>query len=581
MTFAALSLAAVLGLAFATAAAVVAMYLLRRTPRPHTVSSVAFWRRAAERSRPRSPLATRIPWAAMLLSLAIATLLVLELGDPRPGAGAPGSTVLVVAADRTMATTDARGRRRLDEALAAARATAQASTVDGRVAVVRAGVRAGVVAPLTRVAADVDRALADVDVDDGVADVAGAISLARSIVRGGGGAGRVVVLSDRDDFTLTVDAIPVAFVPVGAPGETLAITGFDARRDPGALGEYHVRCEVRSYAGRQGRARLVIRDRGTVIAEEALTLAPGELREHRARGFSSAQAELTASLEDVALDGGRDALARDDLAYAALAPVAATRVLLVTPGDRYLADALGANPSVDLEVVDAAGFASRRRSLGRYNVVVLDRVAPDPPVDHPALLLVGVSAGRSVRVGRELTTPRVTAVATEHRVLAGLRLDQVRVERARALLPEADDRVLVRSGRDALAIARDRGDRVVALGFDSAGTDLPRRVAFPLFIHNTLVWLDRREREYRAWQPPGEPIGGRYDTGAAGLQRVGERVVAVSAAELSGAIPAVERRGDGGDVATPGRASLALVLALVTLALLCGEWWLTARGRLR
>ena len=65
-------------------------------------------------------------------------------------------------------------------------------------------------------------------------------------------------------------------------------------------------------------ARLVIRDRGTVLTEEALTLEPGEVREHRARGFSSAQGELTATLEDVALDGGRDALARDDLADRAL-----------------------------------------------------------------------------------------------------------------------------------------------------------------------------------------------------------------------------------------------------------------------
>jgi len=581
VTFAALSAAAVIGLALATAAAVVAMYLLRRTPRPHTVSSVAFWRRAAERSRPRSPLATRIPWVAMLLSLAIATLLVLELGDPRPGSAPPGATVVVLAADRSMAATDARGRRRLDDAVAIARATAQAGTVDGRVAVVRAGARTSVLAPLTRVAADVDRALAGLDADDGAADLGAAISLARAIVRGAGGAGRVVVVIDRDDFSLTPDPIPLSFAPVGSPGETVAIAAFDARRDPTALGEYHVRCEVRSYAGRRARARLVIRDRGTVLTEEALTLEPGEVREHRARGFSSAQGELTASLEDVALDGGRDALARDDLAYAALSPVAATRVLLVTPGDRFLAGALAANPSVDLEVVDAAGLASRRASLHRYHVVVLDRVAPDPPVDHPALLLVGAAGGRTLRVGRELVGPRVTAVAAEHRVLAGLRLDQIRVERARALLPEADDRVLLRSGRDALALARDRGSRVVALGFDSESTDLPRRVAFPLFIHNALVWLDRRERDFRAWQPPGEPVGTRYDTGRAGLYRAAGRVVAVSAADASGAVPTVDVRRENSDVAAPGRAPLSLVLALVTLALLCGEWLLTARGRLR
>ena len=153
----------------------------------------------------------------------------------------------------------------------------------------------------------------------------------------------------------------MTLAPVGAPEETLAITAFDARRDPDAMGEYRLRCEVRSYSEHRARARLVVRDRDTVISEETLTLAPGEVKTHRAQGFSSAQGELSARLEDVLIDGGRDALARDDVAFAAVAPVVATRVLLVTPGDRYLASALAANPSVELETVDAAGLASRRR----------------------------------------------------------------------------------------------------------------------------------------------------------------------------------------------------------------------------
>lgn len=602
MSFAALSTAALVALALATAAAVVALYLLRRTPQRQTVSNVEFWRRAASRSRPRSLFATRIPWAAMLVSLAIALLLVCELGDPRAGAGLAGVTVIVLDADRTMAAVGASGRRRVDDAVAIARATAQASTVAGEVAIVRAGARPAILVPLTRRAADVDRALASVDADDDTADLDASIALARAIVRGAGASGRVVVVADRDDFARRSDTVPVALAPVGEAGETLAITAFDARRDPDAMGEYHLRCEVRSYAAHQARARLVVRDRDTVISEESLTLAPGEVKTHRAHGFSSAQGELTARLEDVAIDGGRDALARDDVAYAAVAPVVATRVLLVTPGNRYLAGALAANPSVELETVDAAGLAARRRDLSRYQVVVLDRVALDAPLDHPAQLLVGAVDSRAVRVGAAVDAPRITAAAVEHRVLAGLRFEQVQVARARAIAPDADDRVLLRSGRDALAIARDRGGaRMVALGFDIESTDLARRVAFPLFMHNALVWLDRREREYRAWQPPGEAIrasgspavvltpsgaardvrGALYDTGRAGLYHTADRAVAVSAADASGALASVEGHDAARAATAPGRAPLTLVLAAVILALLCGEWFFTLRGRLQ
>nr|MBK7068130.1 BatA domain-containing protein [Deltaproteobacteria bacterium] len=587
MTFAALSAAAVIGLALATAAAVVAMYLLRRTPRPHTVCSVAFWRRAAERSRPRSPLATRIPWVAMLLSLAIATLLVLELGDPRPGSAPPGATVVVLAADRSMAATDARGRRRLDDAVAIARATAQAGPVDGRVALVRAGARTSVLAPhppSRRTSTGPWRASTPTT---GPPTSPPPSPRARHRARRRRG-GRVVVVIDRDDF------LAHAATPSRSASRPSDRPARPSPSRPSTRVATRRRSASTTFAARCARTP----GDGRAPASSSATAAPSSPRSGSPssparcgsparRGFSSAQAGSPPRLEDVALDGGRDALARDDLAYAALSPVAATRVLLVTPGDRFLAGALAANPSVDLEVVDAAGLASRRASLHRYHVVVLDRVAPDPPVDHPALLLVGAAGGRTLRVGRELVGPRVTAVAAEHRVLAGLRLDQIRVARARALIPTADDRVLVRSGRDALAIARDRdGVRVLALGFDTEGTDLVQRIAFPLFMHNALVWLDRREREFHSWRPgslrapargahpPGPPPRASTTPPARASTTAG-RAIAVSAADASGAVPDGEVRRQGAEV--PLRVGLpSRVLAVgAILAMLCGEWALT------
>lgn len=602
MTFAALSLPVLLGAALAAAAAVVALYLLRRTPRPQVVSNLEFWRRAVERSRPRSLFATRVPWLAMLVSLAIALLMVVEMGDPRTGAGVSGTTVIVIDADRTMATRDARGRRRLDDALVLARETAQADTVSGQIAVVRAGAHPEVLVPLTRRAADAERAFAAVEPDDSTADLAAAVAVARGIVRGARATGRVIVVADRDDFE-RAGAVPVTLLPVGAPAETVAVAALDARRDPLSIGEYRVRCEVRSYSPHRARAHLVVRDRDVVVSEEHMDLGPGEVRAHLAHGFSSAQAELTARLEDVDVEGGSDALASDDVAYAAVAPAVATRVLLVTRGDRYLADALAAHPSVALETVDPAGLAARRRDLSRFHVVILDRVSPQPPLDHPAQLVVGPADARAVRLGAEIDGPRVTAFAGDHRVLAGLRFDQVRFSRARALLPAADDRVLVRSGRDALVIARDRdGARLLALGFDSESTDLVQRVAFPLFMHNALVWLDRREREFHSWQAPGEPVraagspavvltpsgegrdvrGALYDTGRAGVYHTADRAIAVSAAEQAGSLAVVSEglRGPRG-VALPRRASLAVLIAAAVLALLCVEWVLTHRGRLQ
>ncbi len=603
MTFAALSPLALIAAALATAAVVLVLHLLRRTPRAQTVSNVDFWRRAAERSRPRSLLATRVPWIAMLLCLAIALLIVGEMGDPRTGTGFSGTTVIVLDADRTMGARDDHGRRRIDDALAIVRETVQADTVTGQVAIVRAGVHPEVVVPLTHRGADAERGLQRVETDDGTADLAAAIAVARGIVRGGRTEGRVVVVADRDDFVRANDAaVPVVLVPVGMPGETVAVTAFDARRDPMALGEYYVRTEIRSYSAHAARARLVIRDREVVISDERVTLAPGDTSTHRAHGFSSAQGELSARLQDIEIDGGRDALASDDVAYATVPPVVSSRVLLVTRGNRFLQNALGANPAVELATVDPAGLAARRGEISRFQVIVLDRVAPEPPLDHPAQLIVGASDPRVVRLGPEIQTPRITAFASEHRILAGLRFDQLQIARARVLVPEADDRVIVRSNREALAIARDRdGARVIALGFDTENSDLVQRIAFPLFMHNALVWLDRREREFHSWQSPGEPIrvpgslgvalgpsgeahdvrGALYDTARAGVYHTADRAIAVSAADQAGSLAATEDRHAIHPASRRVRPPVAMLVAAAILALLCIEWVITQRGRLQ
>jgi hypothetical protein len=234
--------------------------------------------------------------------------------------------------------------------------------------------------------------------------------------------------------------------------------------------------------------------------------------------------------------------------------------------------------------------------------LVLDRIAPPATLDHPAMFLVGATDSRTLRTGSELRGPRVTAVATDHRVLSGLRFDQVQIARSRVLVPESDDRVLVRSGRDALAIARERnGNRVLALGFDTESTDLVRRIAFPLFVHNALVWLDRRERAFHSWQSPGEPIraggtpavvlnpagdavavrGALHDTMQSGIYHTADRAVAVSAAEQSGSLVALEGTHAPHPRAPRGKPPLALVLAGIALVLVAVEWALLQRGRVQ
>ena len=158
MSFAAFPMWAVLSAMGAVATLVVAVYLLRRTPRPVVVSNVDFWLRAAQHAKPRLLASFRIPLLALLVSLLVALAMVALIGDPRFGAGVRGTTVIVIDAGRSMGAQGEDGDRRVDHAVAEVRRWVERSTIAGEVSIVRAGMQPSVILPITEHAGDLEAA---------------------------------------------------------------------------------------------------------------------------------------------------------------------------------------------------------------------------------------------------------------------------------------------------------------------------------------------------------------------------------------------------------------------------------------
>nr|MDQ3036512.1 VWA domain-containing protein [Myxococcota bacterium] len=488
MTFAAFPLWAMLAMAGGAIASVLALYLLRRTPVPQVVSNVEFWLRAVQSARPKWLSSWRIPLIALLLSLLAALGIVMLLGDPRFGSGVRGTTIVVLDAGRSMDAVGVDGERRLDRAVLEVRRWVERTTITGEVAVVRAGMRPTVLLPITDDAADLQRALDSLELDDGPADLPAAIALADAILAEHGaleaGTGQILVVADRGVDVPT--RAPVVALPVGTAAETVAITAFSARRVPEAVGEYAVRCEVSSFASHGATARVVIRDGDVTILDERVELAPRESVVLDAGGFSSARAELRAELRQIAIAGGRDGLASDDRAYAIVDALESTRVLLVSDGDRYLEAALASHPGLEVDVIAPPAIASiGTAQLARYHALVLDGAALPSGVEHGAVMMFAPPARGGIAIGAAVTRPRITATLASHPALDGLRLDGARIDRGTPIVEAAGDQVLIRRGGDALAVARQlpRG-RIVAFGFDPADTDLVRGEGFPLMVHS-------------------------------------------------------------------------------------------------
>src|SRR5690606_13993704 len=184
------------------------------------------------------------------------------------GSGVRGTTVIVLAAGRSMGATDG-GERRVDRAVREVRRWVDRTTAGGRVAVVRAGMRPETLLALTEDPADLDRALADFELDDGPADLAGALRLADRIVTVSGDAGQILLVADRDVEQET--SATRVLIPVGVPSDTVAIRDFSARRDPLAAGEFVAAVQVRSFSSREASARLTIMDGEVPLLDRRVT----------------------------------------------------------------------------------------------------------------------------------------------------------------------------------------------------------------------------------------------------------------------------------------------------------------------
>lgn len=605
MTFAAMPAALVGALMALAAALVIAVYLLRRTPQVQIVSNIQFWLRAAESARPKWLASFRIPLIALLLSLIVALLMVSLSGDPRFGDGARGTTVIVLAAGRTMGARAEGGERRIDRAVVEVRRWVERSTIEGDVAVIRAGMRPSVLVPLTQRAGDLELALHDLTVDDGPADLESALEVADALLAEHLGAetaslGHILLVTDTAFEPATV--APAVVLPVGTPVDTVAITSFAARRVPTAVGEYGARIEVANFSSREASVRVAVGDGEVPILDERIVLQPHERRALDAGGFSARRAELTASLEAVSIAGSMDGLPADDHAFAVVDALERTRILLVTDGDLYLEAALAAHPGLEVEVLNRAGLAAETpSSLASYAALVLDQVALPEGISHPSVLAFGPPdgfvVGTPVTLRREIRSPRITAMLGSHPALEGVRFDGVGFTRARPIAETPGDQVLLRAGDRALAIARSTSSsRLVVFSFDTEDTDLVRGEAFPLLVHHALRWvadhgeptpLSRRvgsalgsEAGLTITDPSGEVLAATTvpTVTESGIWDLGGRRIAFGATEHA------RELGAGATGGTFAAASLVpplgIVLAVLMLLVMLVEWTLLHRGRL-
>jgi hypothetical protein len=160
------------------------------------------------------------------------------------------------------------------------------------------------------------------------------------------------------------------------------------------------------------------------------------------------------------------------------------RILLITPGNTYLEAALLLDEYLDVAQITPG----QPIPDGKFDVAILDNVAV--PLNErvgSALYLNPPAEGSPVPFGSAIEDFGFDTWERKSPVLRFMSMGDVQIAKGHAFKPAAGDKVLGASDQGPILVSGARaGHRFVALGFDPRDSDLVLRIAWPLFVLNTI-----------------------------------------------------------------------------------------------
>ena len=468
------------------AAPLAAMYFLKVRRKRLQVPSLMLWSSViAQQQRAR-------PWDRfrrhdlLWLQLLILLLTTFALAGPSiPGKTRLGKSVVwIVDGSASMAATSPKPSRfgvAQDVVLSELRQLG--ATDEGMV--VLAGADPDVIVSFTRDKERLEAAVREMEPTDASASVGAAVDLAVALTRNRPER-TIVVVTDGSDRT--VDAAMgrhpgLRIEQVGRPAENVAITAIDLRRSPTVDLESELFVTLRRFSGAGGPVGVEVTLDGELVATEAVDVPPDRPVARVYRGLGASGGLLRVHVET------GDALRSDDDALAWREPAARRRIDCV--GCSVLtARALAADPRFD--VTASQGWVQTPEGSEPPDAYVFE--GGEVPAEPGApFLALGPSALGAEAAPPEVSWPRVTQWRKSHPTLRFVEPSGIHVTRANPPTDPAWEPLLESDQGPLLTTSVHGGHRAVVLHFAPTASDLPLRVAYPLFLLNTVGWLSGEE----------------------------------------------------------------------------------------
>jgi hypothetical protein len=307
------------------------------------------------------------------------------------------------------------------------------------------------------------------------------------------------------------------------PSDNVAIVALQARRDEAKPDVYQLFGRIHNFRAEQVETEAQLYrhsldrpgDAGELVDAIALALRP-----QTDQSFKFDLADVGLTPYEVRLTVS-DSMPVDDRAYTIVGTTRKAQVLVVTPGNRYLADTLKtplAAERADITIVspEEAKGESLQRDVrgGRYDLVVYDGVKPDAPPEANALYFGQLPPGPAYSQSKEIQQPVILDWDIAHPMMHYIRdLSLVYIAMGRIVELPAGAKSLIDSDQGSLAFLAPRegfSDAVVTFPLiegTTPNTTWFRYISFPLFILNTIQALGNvHEGTGDEVAEPGRPV---------------------------------------------------------------------------
>jgi Ca-activated chloride channel homolog len=512
MWFAGWPLSTLLAVGGSVAALTIALYFLKLRRRPITVPFLPMWERLLRDQEASRLFAQLRRWLSLLLHLVMVALLVFALGDPRLSDRWLSGRHIVVLVDASASMQARAGdSTRLEAARSELRKLVEGLAGADRMLVAQLGETALPLSTLTDNRAELNEAVKQVTSADTAANLESGLGFALDALAGRNDP-EVVVISDgafRDDLNalgqrLPLDSVSLRYVPIGASAPNVAVTAFAVRRYPLDKSRYEVLLSLANQSDEARAVQVTLLGDGQAIDVSEFHLQPREElpRFYENLGGGNETLEAVVTTPD-----NSDVLGVDNHAFAFLPERRRSKVLVITPGNTYLEAALLLDEYLDVTTITPRDPIP---SSG-FDVTIQDGIAVATPPSAGALIYLNPPAGGGpLPHNKPLQDFGFDTWDKKSSLLGFIAPENIQVLEGVSFKPQPGDKVVGASAQGPFLVTGKRDARTfVALGFDPRQSDMVLRIAWPLFILNSIQFVTDRDgddysayRTGKVWQLP-------------------------------------------------------------------------------